>query len=72
VIKKQQILVEDLYSMSPSGRYWYQGGVHLKAVYALIPASIVEIGFGIEENFPCSNTIYTCCVFVYFEHEAGR
>ena len=33
VIKKEQIVVEDLYSMSPNGRYWYQGGVNLKAVY---------------------------------------
>ena len=45
VIKKEQIVVEDLYSMSPTGRYWYQGGVNLKAVYALIPASIVGFTF---------------------------
>jgi NCS1 family nucleobase:cation symporter-1 len=45
VIKKEQIVVEDLYSMSPTGRYWYQGGVNLKAVYALIPASIIGFTF---------------------------
>jgi nucleobase:cation symporter-1, NCS1 family len=45
VIKKEQIVVEDLYSMAPTGRYWYQGGVNLKAVYALIPASIIGFTF---------------------------
>ena len=45
VIKKEQIVVEDLYRMSPNGRYWYQGGVNLKAVYALIPASVIGFTF---------------------------
>ena len=45
MIKKEQIVVEDLYTMSPNGRYWYQGGVNLKAVYALIPASVIGFTF---------------------------
>jgi hypothetical protein len=45
VIKKEQIVVKDLYTMSPNGRYWYQGGVNLKAVFALIPASFIGFTF---------------------------
>ena len=51
VIKKEQIVVEDLYSMSPNGRYWYQGGVNLKAVYALIPASLIGFTFTMVPPF---------------------
>jgi nucleobase:cation symporter-1, NCS1 family len=51
VIKNEQIVVEDLYSMSPNGRYWYQGGVNLKAVYALIPASLIGFTFTMVPPF---------------------
>ena len=51
VIKKEQIVVEYLYSMSPNGRYWYQGGVNLKAVYALIPASLIGFTFTMVPPF---------------------
>ncbi len=44
-------MVEDLYSMSPNGRYWYQGGVNLKAVYALIPASLIGFTFTMVPPF---------------------
>jgi nucleobase:cation symporter-1, NCS1 family len=34
--------VQDLYTMSPSGAYWYSHGFNLSAVYALIAASLVS------------------------------
>jgi nucleobase:cation symporter-1, NCS1 family len=40
-VKRREIVVEDLYTMSPQGRYWFKGGVNMRAVYALIPAAIV-------------------------------
>jgi NCS1 family nucleobase:cation symporter-1 len=39
-VKRRKIVVEDLYSMSTEGRYWFKGGVNLRAVYALVPAAI--------------------------------
>lgn len=51
LIKKERIVVEDLYSMSTGGRYWYQGGVNLKAVFALIPASAIGFTFAMVPPF---------------------
>jgi NCS1 family nucleobase:cation symporter-1 len=41
-LKRQKIVVQDLYTMSPSGAYWYSHGFNLSAVYALIAASLVS------------------------------
>jgi len=41
-LKKQKMIVQDLYTMSPSGAYWYSHGFNLSAVYALIAASLVS------------------------------
>ena len=41
LVKKRSVTVPDLYTMNPNGRYWYQNGVNMKAVYALIPASLI-------------------------------
>lgn len=43
LIKKQRIEVDALYSMEPTGRYWYAGGVNPKAVAALIPAALIAV-----------------------------
>nr|WP_179947948.1 NCS1 family nucleobase:cation symporter-1 [Thiomonas intermedia] len=43
LIKKQRIDIDSLYSMEPEGRYWYAGGVNLKAVAALIPAALIAV-----------------------------
>jgi NCS1 family nucleobase:cation symporter-1 len=51
IIKKEHVVVEDLYSMSPNGRYWYQNGVNMKAVYALIPASVIGFTFAMVPPF---------------------
>jgi NCS1 family nucleobase:cation symporter-1 len=41
-LKRQKIVVQDLYTMSPSGVYWYSHGFNLSAMYALIAASLVS------------------------------
>ena len=43
LIKRQQIAVDDMFSMSPAGRYWYEHGVNRSAVYALAPAALIAI-----------------------------
>jgi NCS1 family nucleobase:cation symporter-1 len=41
LIKKQKIVVDDLYTLSPNGRYWYEGGYNRNAVMAIIPSALV-------------------------------
>jgi nucleobase:cation symporter-1, NCS1 family len=41
-LKKQKVVLQDLYTMSPAGAYWYSHGFNLSAVYALIAASLVS------------------------------
>ena len=41
IIKKQQVVVDDLYTMSPNGRYWYSNGYNKCAVMAVIPSALV-------------------------------
>ncbi|GLS42759.1 NCS1 family nucleobase:cation symporter-1 [Methylobacterium brachythecii] len=41
IVKKQQVIVDDLYTMSPSGAYWYEGGYNRAAVMAIIPSALV-------------------------------
>jgi nucleobase:cation symporter-1, NCS1 family len=41
-LKGQKVVLQDLYTMSPAGAYWYSHGFNLSAVYALIAASLVS------------------------------
>ena len=43
LIKKQNVVVDDLYTMSPTGRYWYKNGYNPAAVKAIIPSALVPI-----------------------------
>jgi NCS1 family nucleobase:cation symporter-1 len=43
LIKRQQIARDELFSMSPNGRYWYANGVNRAAVAALIPAAAIAV-----------------------------
>jgi NCS1 family nucleobase:cation symporter-1 len=43
LVKRQQVAVDDLYSMSPDGRYWYSGGINWRAVGALLPAALLAV-----------------------------
>jgi NCS1 family nucleobase:cation symporter-1 len=43
LIKKKEIDVDSLYTESPQGRYWYEGGINKKSVYALLIAGFSAI-----------------------------
>lgn len=43
LVKREKITLDDMYSMSPLGRYWYTGGVNRRALYALVPAALIAI-----------------------------
>ncbi|MCZ2810090.1 NCS1 family nucleobase:cation symporter-1 [Modestobacter sp. VKM Ac-2979] len=40
---KQRIAVDDMYSMSPTGRYWFRGGYNPNAVLAVLGAGVPTI-----------------------------
>ncbi|WP_445116507.1 NCS1 family nucleobase:cation symporter-1 [Acinetobacter sp. WZC-1] len=44
-IKKQQVLVDDLFNDQPGGQYWYKGGFNPKAIAALLPAVVIGLVF---------------------------
>lgn len=43
IIKKQRVVVDDLYTMSPAGAYHYRNGYNPAAVMALVPSALVPI-----------------------------
>jgi NCS1 family nucleobase:cation symporter-1 len=55
--KRQRLDVDALYSLSPTGQYWYKGGYNPAAIIALIPAALVPIvcvltpGLEVAANF---------------------
>ena len=42
-IKKQNVVVDDLYTLDTQGSYWYKNGYNCNAIYALIPSAIIPI-----------------------------
>lgn len=42
-IKKQNVVVDDLYTLDTQGSYWYKNGYNYNAIYALIPSVIIPI-----------------------------
>lgn len=42
-IKKQNIVVDDLYTLDRNGSYWYKNGYNHQAIYALVPSAIIPI-----------------------------
>ncbi|MEU7767830.1 NCS1 family nucleobase:cation symporter-1 [Nocardia sp. NPDC049190] len=42
-VRKQQVVVADLFSMSPSGRYWYRKGYNPAAVIATAVGALVAV-----------------------------
>ena len=44
VIRKQKIIVDDLFTMSESGEYWYENGYNRSAVLAVIISGVVSVG----------------------------
>lgn len=43
LIKRGNIEVDELFNASKNGRYWYQGGVNLRAIAALVPAVVIGL-----------------------------
>jgi len=43
LVRRQKVVVDDLYSMEKSGSYWYDNGYNRVAVWTVIPAAIVPI-----------------------------
>lgn len=43
LVKKQVVKVDDLYTMSPAGRYWFDKGYNRTAIKALVPAALVPM-----------------------------
>lgn len=42
-IKKQNVVIDDLYTLDRNGSYWYKNGYNHHAIYALIPSAIIPI-----------------------------
>jgi NCS1 family nucleobase:cation symporter-1 len=47
LVKKQLVRVEDLYSMSPNGAFFYDGGWNAKAVLALALSGALSVSLGL-------------------------
>jgi NCS1 family nucleobase:cation symporter-1 len=47
LVKREQVVVEDLYSMSPAGSFYYEGGWNRKAVIALALSGVLSIGLSL-------------------------
>ena len=46
LVKHGKIVVDDLFTMSKTGRYWYTKGVNRRAVLALLPAAVIAVALG--------------------------
>jgi NCS1 family nucleobase:cation symporter-1 len=42
-IRKEHVVVDDLFTMSDTGRYWYKGGYNPDAIWAVVAAGAVSI-----------------------------
>ncbi|WP_207001466.1 NCS1 family nucleobase:cation symporter-1 [Trinickia mobilis] len=43
LVKRQKVTLDDLYSVSEKGAYWYRNGVNYRAVFALLPAAAIAV-----------------------------
>ena len=43
LVKRQKIVLDDLYTVEPNGSYWYRNGVNYRAVAALLPAALIAV-----------------------------
>ncbi|MDE1184091.1 NCS1 family nucleobase:cation symporter-1 [Paraburkholderia sp.] len=43
LVKRQKVVLDDLYTVSEHGAYWYRNGVNYKAVGALLPAAVIAV-----------------------------
>jgi len=43
LVRRQRAVVDDLYTMQPSGRYWYRNGYNPAALITLVPAALIPV-----------------------------
>jgi NCS1 family nucleobase:cation symporter-1 len=43
LVRRQRVVVDDLFTMSPGGRYWYRGGYHPPAIIATAIAAAIAM-----------------------------
>ena len=43
LVRRQQVVVDDLYTMKPTGSYWYSHGYNMKAVATMVPSALIPI-----------------------------
>ncbi|CAH2942748.1 MAG: Cytosine/purine/uracil/thiamine/allantoin permease family protein [uncultured Paraburkholderia sp.] len=43
LVKRQNIVLDDLYTVAPTGSYWYRNGVNYRAVAALLPVAVIAV-----------------------------
>lgn len=43
LVRRQQVVVDDLYTMKPSGSYWYSNGYNMRAVATMVPSALIPI-----------------------------
>lgn len=55
LIRKQKIVVDDLYSDQPGKTYWYKNGWNPRAVVALIPSVVVGVAITLSGNLMLAN-----------------
>ena len=55
LIRKQRIVVDDLYSDQPGKTYWYQNGWNRRALYALVPSVAVGVVITLSGNAMLAN-----------------
>jgi len=43
LVRRQKVVVDDLYTMATSGSYWYENGYNQVAVWTLIPSALIPV-----------------------------
>lgn len=56
LIRKQQVVVDDMFTMSPEGRYWYHRGYNPPAVIATVVGAVVAVVPVLWTNGPGMHT----------------
>ncbi|MBT0769258.1 NCS1 family nucleobase:cation symporter-1 [Kineosporia sp. J2-2] len=56
LVRRQQLVVDDLYTMSETGKYWYSGGYNPDAVYSTAIAGVVSIASVLVPSITGSGT----------------
>jgi len=51
LVKREQVVVEDLYTMSPAGSLYFEGGWSRRAMYALALSGLLSIGLSLLGAF---------------------